>query len=188
METSTITLDTGCVSALANPRETDDPGEVAALEALLRRFEQGTVRLQLTAAYLQDFERDLDEGRRQQRRDWLASVPPMKMVPGVFRLNVSALNDPLAVLGGERQADLDMRLREILEPVRRSQPNIDQHEEDAAKLAHILSDIDHLLAHDMSRADRFVTLDQGILKRHSELAELGIAVARPREVLSSLQL
>jgi hypothetical protein len=40
----------------------------------------------------------------------------------------------------------------------------------------------------MSGADWFVTLDHGILKRHSELAELGIAVGPPKEVLSSLQL
>jgi hypothetical protein len=49
-----------------------------------------------------------------------------------------------------------------------------------------MSDIDHLLAHDMSSADWFATLDHGILKRVTELAELGLMVGRPSVVLATL--
>jgi hypothetical protein len=46
------------------------------------------------------------------------------------------------------------------------------------------SDIDHLLAHALSGADMFVTVDEGtILNRQQELWGLGLKVLRPAEAL-----
>lgn len=182
----TITLDTVCASALATPSVTNDPDEVVALEELVARSKEGRVRLQVTAAYYHDVERDHNENRGRQRREWLESLPDLGTVPGVFRLNSSRLDDSLAVFGGDSTPELDARLREILEPVRRSQPNIDKHEDNPALLAYLFSDVDHLIAHEMSGADWFATMDNGILKRTDELAELGIAVARPTTIFASL--
>lgn len=182
----TITLDTVCASALATPSVTDDPADVAALEQLVARSKEGRVRLQVTAAYYHDVERDHNEKRGRQRHEWLESLPDLGTVPGVFRLNSSRLDDPLAVLGSDTTPELDGRLREILQPVRRSQPNIDKHEDNPALLAYLFSDVDHLIAHEMSGADWFATMDNGILKRTDQLAELGIAVARPATILTLL--
>jgi hypothetical protein len=182
----TITLDTVCASALATPSVTNDPDEVAALEELVARSKVGRVRLQVTAAYYHDVERDHNETRGHQRREWWESLPDLGIVPGVFRLNSSRLDDPLAVLGADTTPELDGRLREIQEPVRRSQPNVDKHEDNPAVLAYLFSDVDHLIAHEMSGANWFATMDNGILKRTDELVELGIEVARPSTILTLL--
>ncbi len=184
--TATITLDTCCVSALANPSPTDDPNEVWALQTFVRKFEEGTVQLQLAAAYEDDVERDPSDERRRGRVAWEQSLPPIPRVAGVFRFDVSRLDDPLTVLGGDRQAELDKLLRGLLEPNRQSQANLDERVGDRDALAQLISDVDHLIAHDWSGADWFATMDGGILAKRTELAELGIAVGLPTLILVSL--
>jgi hypothetical protein len=184
--TPTITLDTCCVSALAIPSPTDDPKEVEALQALVERFEEGTVQLQLAAAYEDDVERDLDAERHRQRLAWEQSLPPIPRAVGVFRLDVSRLDDPLTAFGSERQVELDTALRRLLEPNRRRQANFDLRVGDRDGLAQLVSDVDHLIAHDWSGADWFATTDDGILAKAAELAELGITVGRPTTILASL--
>src|SRR5947209_218077 len=75
--TPTLTLDTSCVSALANPSSSDDAGEVVALGDIIDLARAGRVKLQLTASYERDFKRDKDEPRRAERLDWLADAPPI---------------------------------------------------------------------------------------------------------------
>jgi hypothetical protein len=182
---TTVTLDTVCVSALANPSTTVDPAEVTALEELIDQFVEGAVRLQLTTAYQRDFERFTDEDGRRRRLEWLRSVPPMGQAAGVFRLDVSVLDGP-DTLGSDRDVDLDGELRALLETNRRSTENLDRHVGDAMTLARIMSDIDHLLAHARTGGDWFATLDLGILGRREQLVGLGIAVALPSSIVAML--
>jgi hypothetical protein len=180
-----ITLDTSCVSALANPSSTNDPSEVAALDSIIELAQAGVVKLQVTTAYDRDFDRWKDEVGRRERLDWLASVPLIERAPGVFRLDVSRLNGP-DLLGGSGDVVLDGQLRALLEPNRRSVENLANYEDDSVALARIMSDVDHLIAHNNSGADWFATLDEGILGKRESLRELGIQVARPTEIVVSI--
>lgn len=110
-----MTLDTACISAVANPATSNDPSEVAALESLVDMARSGRVELQLTLAYERDFERWTDDAGRRARLQWLAEAPPMRRVAGVFRLDVSRL-DAGDVLGGGVDVELDRQLRDILRP------------------------------------------------------------------------
>jgi hypothetical protein len=57
----------------------------------------------------------------------------------------------------------------------------------AANPSRAYSDIDHLLAHALSGADMFVTVDEGtILNRKQELWGLGLKVLRPAEALRNI--
>jgi hypothetical protein len=182
---TTITLDTVCVSALANPSTTVDPAEVTALEELIDQFVEGTVRLQLTTAYQRDLERFTDEDGRRQRLEWLRSVPQMEHAAGVFRLDVSVLDGP-DTLGSDRDVELDDELRALLEPNRRSAENLDRHIGDTRTLARIMSDIDHQLAHARIGGGWFATLDLGVLGKREQLVDLGIAVALPSFIVTML--
>ena len=152
----------------------------------MRNFENGSVQLQLAAAYEDDIERDLSDERHRGRVAWEQSLPPTPRVSGVFRFDVSRLDDPLTVLGGDRRAELDGLLRRLLEPNRRSQANPHERTGDRDALAQLISDVDHLIAHDWSGADWFATMDGGIRAKRTELAELGIAVGLPTMILASL--
>ena len=178
-----MTLDTSCVSAVANPSPTDDPAEVEAIGALVDLFRVGSVRLQLAAAYERDFDRDRDDDRRRERLDWLATVPPIARAPGVFRLDVSILNGP-DVLASDEEVHLDAQLEAILPGGRGRMERAVGDPRGAAKAT---SDRDHLIAHWRSGAYWFATLDvDTILRFRSKLAELGIVVVRPSEVFAAL--
>jgi hypothetical protein len=180
-----LTLDTSCISALANPQPTDDPDEVQALEALVARAKSGQIELQLTVAYERDFERLTSDEARADRLRWLATSPVIRVVPGVFRLDVSRLEGG-DVLGGDAAVERDQELRRILIPSRadRAAPNYEDAPGAAAKL---MSDVDHLIAHRMSGASHFVTLDKStILKRAPRLAAVGIQVCLPSIALSAI--
>lgn len=180
-----ITLDTVCISALANPSDTNDPDEVAALTDLVQRFRHDEVRLQVTPAYGRDFDRWKDEAGREERLKWLAAVPAIPRAPGVFRLDVSVLNGP-DLLGGDADVVLDRQLRELLEPVRRDPVNLLSYEDAPGVAAKVMSDVDHLIAHQFSGADWFTTLDRGILRQRSALSALGLEVALPSDIVATL--
>lgn len=130
------------------------------------------MELQLAEAYERDFSRYTDHDGRQRRLAWLQQNPVAdRRASGAFRLDVSVLggND---VLVGEEEAALSQELTALLGV--RGQP--------AAKA---YSDIDHLLAHYMSRADGFVTVDQETILTHRDaLAALGVTVLTPAEAVS----
>jgi hypothetical protein len=181
-----ITLDTACVSAVANPQTSGDQAEVDALTELIDLARVGTVRLQVTTSYERDFERWNDESGRQERLQWLADAPPIGQAPGVFRFDVSALDGP-DQQAGEKEIDLDARLRQILGPERARRHDLPSHEDDPGAAARVMSDIDHLLAHYKSGAAWFVTTDvRTILKRSAQLAEVGINVTLPSQALQRI--
>lgn len=175
-----LTLDTSCVSAVANPSKSNSPvTEVAAIEKILEMASNGLVQLQLTTAYERDFDRWNNPGGRAERLAWLERAPVLTIrAPGVFRLNVSVLTGEDG-LAGRGEADLDKALRSIL-PGDYTVPGNDP--------ARDFSDIDHLLAHHLSGASMFVTLDQKtILSKRDQLGEIGIAVGLPTEALACLE-
>jgi hypothetical protein len=181
----TLTLDTNCVSAAAAPQTSDSSAEVAAILELVDRAKAGRVKLQLTAAYDRDVERWRDASGRARRADWLAGVPVVRPVGGVFRLDVSVLGGP-DVLASDAEVALDERLRAVLAPTKSARA-IQGHEEAPSLASKAFSDIDHLIAHVRSGADAFVTLDMAtILCRRERLADDGIRVCTPSEALALL--
>jgi hypothetical protein len=181
----TLTLDTSCVSALANPSSTDDAAEVAALGGIIDMARAGTVKLQLTASYERDFERWKDEPRRAERLDWLAEAPPIPRVGGIARFDVSVYDGP-DVYASDEEVELDRQLRANLLPSRAGQ-STPAHEDEPGAAARRFSDIDHLIAHARSGALMFVTLDdKTILRRRDALAALGIVVGLPSDALAAV--
>ena len=181
-----LTLDTNCISALANPQASNDPAEVQALEQLVDLARSRRLTVQLASAYDRDVERWTDVEGRAQRLAWLAQAPEIRRVGGLFRLDVSVLDGP-DVLGSDAETELDERLRAILAPTKTQGP-IPGYEVAPGVAAKLFSDIDHLIAHRMSEADFFVTLDEStILSRRVALQGEGIAVCRPTEVLDLLR-
>ena len=162
------TLDTSVVIAVDKREEDHD---LPSIDRLVELGHQGTVDLQLAEAYERDFSRFTDLGGRVQRLDWLAKSPvATRRASGASRLDVSELdgNDLLA----DDVAHLDKALIDLLGV--RGEP--------AAKA---YSDIDHLIAHYMSGADAFITVDsKTILRRRERLAELGIVVLAPAEAVA----
>jgi hypothetical protein len=179
-----LTLDTCCISALANPMGTEDRSEVAALERIVDLAREGRVQLQVAAAYERDASRWHDVEGLATRAAWLASVPELRRAPGIFRLDVSQLGADM--LGSQQDVDLDRQLRSILRPSLAAR-TLPSHEEEPGATAKFLSDIDHLVAHRRSGADAFVTIDdKTLLKRTKALLELGIVVCKPTRALASL--
>jgi hypothetical protein len=177
-----LTLDTSCVSALANPEATNDPAEVRALDRIIDLARDGRIRVQVTSAYDRDFSRWKDPVGRESRLGWLANAPPLPRAPGVFRLDVSLLGGG-DVLGGDGDVEFDQELRSVLLPTL-AVDAIPSHEEAPNRAAKVFSDIDHLTAHRLSGADAFVTLDAStILNRREVLRRLGMVVCKPREAL-----
>jgi len=181
----TLTLDTNCVSAAVSPQPSDPPTEVAAILELVDAVKTDRVKLQLAAAYDRDVERWRDRDGRKKRSEWLANIPVVRSVGGVFRLDVSVLGGP-DVLASDVEVALDASLRALLAPTKTARP-IPGHEEAPGVAAKVFSDIDHLIAHARSSADAFVTLDEAtILSRRVGLAHQGIEVCRPSDALGLL--
>jgi hypothetical protein len=161
------TIDTSVVIA-ADKREEEH--DLPSIDRLIELGHEGTVDLQLAEAYERDFARFSDHDARLQRLDWLAKSPvATRRASGAFRLDVSELdgNDLLA----DDVAHLDKALIDLLGI--RGEPS-----------AKAYSDIDHLIAHYMSGADAFITVDsKTILCHHEALAELGIVVLTPAEAV-----
>jgi hypothetical protein len=158
------TIDTSVVIAADQRQEQHD---LPSINRLIELGHEGTVMLQLAEAYERDFSRYVGHDRRQRRLDWLLQSPVVeKRASGAVRLDVGSLD------GNDLQADgdvdhLDKALIDILGV--RGNP-----------LARAYSDIDHLIAHRMSGADAFITVDADtILCHHEALAELGILVLTP---------
>ena len=180
-----LTLDTSCVSALANPQDSNELCEVDAVTRIVDSARDRRVRLQLTTAYDRDFERFTVAEGRASRLAWLAQAPALRRAPGVFRLDVSAL-DAGDVIGGDEDEELDQRLRDILMPSLGARP-VPPYEEAPGAAAKRFSDLDHLIAHWRSGADAFVTLDTNtILNRTEALERLGIRACKPSQALPFL--
>jgi hypothetical protein len=180
-----LTLDTCCISALANPTATNDPSEVTALQRIVDLALEGRVQLQVTAAYERDAIRWRCVDGQAARAAWLASAPELPRAPGGFRLDVSELQGG-DVLGGQEDVDLDQQLRSILRPSL-SALALSSHEEAPGAATKLLSDIDHLMAHRRSGADAFVTTDvKTILNRAEALVGVGIIVCRPTRAITFL--
>jgi hypothetical protein len=166
-----LTLDS-CVVFAALRREVCH--DLASIDQLFASADEGRISLQLTEAFRKDLSRDMGDGEASAARDGrLAELPVLsKTVGGVFRLNVSLLssND---VLSDEIFGSLNLKLIKLLRP-----KGADSNPSKA------FSDIDHLLAHAISGADVFVTVDERtILNRQRALWGLNLRVLRPVEAL-----
>jgi len=163
------TLDTSIVSA-ADRRLSEH--DLISIDRLIELGREGTVMLQLAEAYERDFSRHVGDERRQRRLDWLLQSPVVeKRASGAFRLDVSSLDGNDLLADGD-VVQLDKALIDLL-GVRGEPP------------AKAYSDIDHLIAHYMSGADAFITVDSKTILRHRErLAELGIVVLTPAEAVA----
>lgn len=184
--TPLLTLDTSCVSALANPQPSNDKAEVVALEQLVDLARHGDVALQLTEAYERDFDRWEDPEGRRARLDWLAKADHLRRrVGGILRLDASVFDGP-DVLAGPADVELDRRLRDLLRPSP-GERDVPSYEDEPNAAAKAFSDIDHLVAHVRSGATRFVTLDVAtILKRREGLEVLGIVACLPSDAIRAL--
>jgi hypothetical protein len=163
------TIDTSIVVAAEQLQTAHDLDAIVLLIGLCR---QGSVVLQLTEAYERDFARYRGDDARRERLAWLEQSPVVKRrASGAFRLDVSAL-DGNDLLADDELAKLELALASIL-PIKNGAP------------ARVYSDIDHLIAHYMSGADAFITVDERTILRHREaLAELGITVLTPAEAVA----
>jgi hypothetical protein len=166
-----FTLDTSIVCA-ADHRQTSH--DLESIDRLIELGHQGVITLQLAEAYERDFSRYTGDERRYQRLVWLQTNPVLEYrASGAFRLDVSSLGGNDALIGS-KEASLD---RDLLASLRAK----------GNPIAKAYSDIDHLLAHQMSGADAFVTEDEKtILKRRDVLATLNVVVLTPAEALAKV--
>lgn len=166
-----LTLDTCVVLAAVNREESHD---LASIDQLFELAASGQISIQLTEAFRRDLSRTIkDEATSVARRNWLVESPVLPSpVGGVFRLDVSPLgsNDMFC---DEKTETLNDKLIELL--------GVNRSIADPSKA---YSDIDHLLAHAISGADIFVTVDERtILNKQEELWRLGLKVLKPGEAL-----
>jgi hypothetical protein len=166
-----LTVDTCVLIALLNWEIEHDP---VSIEALLQAARDNRVDLQVTAAFDRDRLRSRDQ-RGAELLEWVRTQPVLSVrAGGAFRSDVSVLDGP-DLLADEATGALARRIQEVL--------RIKQL--DARKPDKVFSDADHLLAHHLSGADAFVTVDdRTILSHRVELAKLGLLVLTPREALA----
>jgi hypothetical protein len=180
-----VTLDTCCVSAIAHD-EAAHGEQVEAIGALIDLARVGRIGLQVTTAYERDFERLRDEGKRSERLAWLSTAPVIDTVGGVLRWDVSVW-DGLDVWAGDDEAELADRVRAIVAPGTMRPDMVSSDESNPGRAAKAFSDTDHLIAHAMSAAAWFATIDtKTILCHRAALAEIGVHVALPSEILAQL--
>ena len=166
-----LTFDTCVVLAAVNREESHD---LASIDQLFELAASGRISIQLTEAFRRDLSRTIkNDATSVARRNWLVESPVMPSpVGGVFRLDVSPL-DSNDMLCDEKTETLNDKLIELL--------GVNRSIADPSKA---YSDIDHLLAHALSGADIFVTVDERtILNKQEELCRLGLKVLKPREAL-----
>ena len=175
-----FTIDT-CVLIALQKDETEH--DISSIRQLFQAALNGRVCLQLTAAFERDRVRNIEKAGALQRAeellDWVSCQPVIpQRAGGAFRLDVSPLGGDDLVCD-EEIAQLSDRLEALLpQPkVKRARPDV----------AHRYSDIDHLLAHHLSKADAFVTIDRDtILDFREELETLGLTVCTPAEAVRML--
>ena len=165
-----LTFDSSVIFAVIK-RETYH--DLSAIEQLISLARESIISIQVTEAFRRDVSRSRVSEVIARQLDWLAKSPVLQgSVGGVFRLDVSLLgsNDMLC---DKRTETLNDKLIELL-----------GIQGKAANPSRAYSDIDHLLAHALSGADMFVTVDEDtILNRQQELWGLGLKVLRPAEAL-----
>lgn len=165
-----LTFDSSVIFAVIK-RETYH--DLSAIEQLISLARESIISIQVTEAFRRDVSRSRVSEVIARQLDWLAKSPVLQgSVGGVFRLDVSLLgsNDMLC---DKRTETLNDKLIELL-----------GIQGKAANPSRAYSDIDHLLAHALSGADMFVTVDEDtILNRQKELWGLGLKVLRPAEAL-----
>jgi hypothetical protein len=180
-----FTLDTVCVIAMAKAECNNPPEQVAAIERLIDMAADGSIDLQLAVAYDRDFERfRAPEGRRRQL-EWLSAAPiATPRASGLFILGVSVIGGP-DVIASDEDASLYSAVQAILDPHFDGAQLGDQP---AWELAKRTSDADHLVAHNLSGADAFVTMDESTILVHgAALAQLGINVLWPTEAVAMVK-
>ena len=180
-----FTLDTVCVIAMVKTELNNPPEQVAAIERLTDMAASGSIELQLAAAYDRDFERFRSPQGRARQLEWLSAAPiATPRASGLFVIGVSALGGPDA-LASDDDAELYSAVRAILDPHFDGTQLDDQP---AWQLAKRTSDADHLVAHNLSGADAFVTMDEStILVHRTALAELGVEVLWPAEAVAMVE-
>ena len=165
-----LTFDSSVIFAVIK-RETYH--DLSAIEQLISLARESIISIQVTEAFRRDVSRSRVSEVIARQLDWLAKSPVLQgSVGGVFRLDVSLLgsNDMLC---DKRTETLNDKLIELL-----------GIQGKAANPSRAYSDIDHLLAHALSGADMFVTVDEDtILNRQKGLWGLGLKVLRPAEAL-----
>ncbi len=171
----TITLDHCCIvyayeespSAAAHRRD---------VRQLLDLLDRGVIRISTTSAGIRDLDRDPDEERRRRLLDAIRQGPPLPVRGDPFRLGISRLGGP-DMLGFEDQEERIERITRILFPTFSG-----SHPRAVSRKA----DIDHLVTHQLSGNDVFVTAntkDFTASKRRRLWREEGIAVMAPAEAL-----
>ncbi len=176
-----FTIDT-CIPVALQKSQTEHD-----LDSILQLFQaalDGLVNLQLTAAFERDRVRNIEKPGNLERAaellEWVSNQPILQArAGGAFRLDVSLLGGD-DLLCDDETALLGDRLEALLPPppAKRSRGDI----------SHRYSDIDHLLAHHMSKAVAFVTIDQEtMLAYRAELAYLGVTVLTPAEAVAKLK-
>ena len=168
-----LTFDSSVIFAVIK-RETYH--DLSAIDQLISLAQESIISIQVTEAFRRDVSRSRVSEVIARQLDWLAKSPVLQgSVGGVFRLDVSLLgsNDMLC---DKRTETLNNKLIELL-----------GIQGKAANPSRAYSDIDHLLAHALSGADMFVTVDEDtILNRQQELWGLGLKVLRPAEALRNI--
>ena len=175
-----FTVDTCVLIAL----QKDEPEhDIDSIRQLFRAALTGRVCLQLTAAFERDCVRNIQTTGAVQRAedllDWVSGQPVMpERAGGAFRLDVSTFGGDDLVCD-EEMVELSDRLEALL-----PEPKVKRSRQD---VAYRYSDIDHLLAHHLSKADAFVTIDRAtILDFQKDLESLGLTVCTPAEAVRML--
>jgi len=179
-----VTLD---FDVLIDLIDLDAPGRFKAeMQSLGLMASEGRLELTYPLTVLREIERGPDPDRRDRYRRALQEHPALTSVvapPGVFRLNVSRLDDPASVLGSDRDAQLDVDIRAILIPGK------GPWADDDLSVERPFSDVDNLLAHARAERDVFLTgnTKDFTSNRCRLLREgLGIVVLTPAELLEQL--
>ena len=168
-----LTFDSSVIFAVIK-RETYH--DLSAIDQLISLARESIISIQVTEAFRRDVSRSRVSEVIATQLDWLAKSPVLQgSVGGAFRLDVSSLGSS-DMLCGDETVFLNDKLIELL-----------GIQGKAANPSKAYSDIDHLLAHALSGADMFVTVDEDtILNRQQELWGLGLKVLRPAEALRNI--
>jgi hypothetical protein len=153
------------------------------IDELVEFARSGQVGLWITTAFANDQER-APEDKHQRNLAWLSERPLIGTVPGGFRLDYSRLGIDTVLLSEEQKA-VAMTIDEILLPEAYRVGNLRPDDEALmAKWRRKANDAQHLVAHLIAGHDAFVTSDDDMLKKRTNLrARTGIIVVNPVEAV-----
>jgi hypothetical protein len=153
------------------------------IDELVELAGNGQVGLWITTAFTNDQER-APEDKHQRNLAWLNERPLIGIVPGGFRLDYSRLGIDTVLLS-EEQKVVAMTIDEILLPKAYRVGNLRPDDEALmAKWRRKANDVQHLVAHLITGHDAFVTSDDDMLRKRTDLrARTGIVVVNPVEAI-----